>query len=141
MNFSGCVLIVSHDRYFMDRLVDHLFIFRGNGIVKDFNGNYTDFRIAEDLKEEEDKKPKLIVEETVVSEKKKGKISYKEKLEFENLEKEMANLESEKIKLTDLLATNASHTELQQWSNRISEITNLVDEKTMRWLELSEMME
>ena len=141
MNFSGCVLIVSHDRYFMDRLVDHLFIFRGNGIVKDFNGNYTDFRIAEDLKEEEDKKPKVIVEETVVSEKKKGKISYKEKLEFENLEKEMANLESEKIKLTDLLATNASHTELQQWSNRISEITNLVDEKTMRWLELSEMME
>lgn len=141
MNFSGCVLIVSHDRYFMDRLVDHLFIFRGNGIVKDFNGNYTDFRIAEDLKEEEDKKPKVIVEETVVSEKKKGKISYKEKLEFENLEKEMASLESEKIKLTDLLATNASHTELQQWSNRISEITNLVDEKTMRWLELSEMME
>jgi ATP-binding cassette subfamily F protein uup len=125
----------------MDRLVDHLFIFRGNGIVKDFNGNYTDFRIAEDLKEEEDKKPKVIVEETVVSEKKKGKISYKEKLEFENLEKEMANLESEKIKLTDLLATNASHTELQQWSNRISEITNLIDEKTMRWLELSEMME
>ncbi len=93
------------------------------------------------MKEEEDKKPKVIVEETVVSEKKKGKISYKEKLEFENLEKEMASLESEKIKLTDLLATNASHTELQQWSNRISEITNLVDEKTMRWLELSEMME
>lgn len=141
MNFSGCVLIVSHDRYFMDRLVDHLFIFKGDGIVKDFNGNYTDYRIAEDLKEEEDKKPKAIVEEPVITEKKKGKISYKEKLEFENLEKEMANLEAEKLKLTELLTTNASHVELQQWSNRISEITNLVDEKSMRWLELSELME
>jgi ATP-binding cassette subfamily F protein uup len=146
MNFSGCVIIVSHDRYFMDRLVDHLFIFEGEGMIKDFNGNYTDYRIAQDIKEEEDKKPKPVALEIDASsaqaiEKKKGKVSYKEKLEFETIEKDIASLEAEKQKLTDLLATPASHTDLQQWSNRISEITNLLDEKGMRWLELSEMME
>jgi ATP-binding cassette subfamily F protein uup len=115
-------------------------------VIKDFNGNYTDYRIAQDIKEEEDKKPKPVALEIDASsaqaiEKKKGKVSYKEKLEFETIEKDIASLEAEKQKLTDLLATPASHTDLQQWSNRISEITNLLDEKGMRWLELSEMME
>jgi len=141
INFQGCVLIVSHDRYFMDRLVDHLFIFEGNGVVKDYNGNYTQYRISKDIKEDEKITIKEVVEEPKNADKKKNKISYKEKLEYETLEKEIALLETEKSNLTNLLQTTASHTQLQEWSNSINEISNLIDEKSLRWLELGELME
>ena len=155
LNYQGCVLIVSHDRYFMDKLVDHLFVFDGDGIVRDFPGNYTQYRIEEDAKEKDDK-PKLtrsdltggsnIGAEDVqvkavspVAEAPKKKFSFKEKREFEMLEKEMPALEKEKALIAEKMNSGiTNYDELQTMANRIAEITALMEEKEMRWLELSE---
>jgi ATP-binding cassette subfamily F protein uup len=149
--FQGCLLIVSHDRYFMDRLVDHLFVFEGKGNVRDFPGNYSQYRIW--LKEEEARMPD---DELAMERKNSGngqqptanvsapatekrKLSYKEKREFEILQKEMADLEKEKASINEKLNTaNVPFEELQQLSTRIVEINALIDEKELRWLELSE---
>lgn len=156
LNYQGCVLIVSHDRYFMDKLVDHLFVFEGDGIVRDFPGNYTQYRIEEDTKERENQ-PKLqrndltggknINAEDIVSTSisklsaEKKKMSFKEKREFEMLEKEMAALEKEKQELVSKMnGGTTNYDELQVMSNRISEINNTLEQKEMKWLELSEMM-
>ncbi|MGZ4055352.1 MAG: ABC-F family ATP-binding cassette domain-containing protein [Bacteroidia bacterium] len=151
-NFQGCVLIVTHDRYFMDKMVDHLFVFEGEGVVRDFPGNYTEYR---DKKESEEKiQRKEIsqnaksesIETLVVTENKKEeeattkkKLSYKEKLEFEQLEKDIAKLEEEKAKITDLLnAGSNNHEDAVKWSSEIGAIISKLDEKSLRWLELSE---
>ncbi|SJZ48222.1 ABC-F family ATP-binding cassette domain-containing protein [Sediminibacterium ginsengisoli] len=148
--YQGCVLIVSHDRYFMDRLVDHLFVFEGEGAVRDFPGNYTQYRIW--LKEQEDKgnavpvkqqqQPvKEAVAETPAPVAKK-KMSFKEKREFEMLEKEMPQLEAEKQAVAEKMsAGNLPFDELSKLSARMQEITDLLEEKEFRWLELSEMTE
>ncbi|HSC37535.1 MAG TPA: ABC-F family ATP-binding cassette domain-containing protein [Chitinophagaceae bacterium] len=147
-DYQGCLLIVSHDRYFMDRLVDHLFVFQGDGDIRDFPGNYSQYRIA--LKEDE----KLTNVGTAMSEKKEEKaaapppppttagkkqLSYKEKRECEQLEKEIETLTKEKATVTEKLNSgNPPFEELQQLANRIGEVERLLDEKEMRWLELSE---
>ncbi len=148
--FPGCLLIVSHDRYFMDRLVDHLFVFEGNGVIRDYPGNYTQYRqsvlngeqpsgnIMDDRTKNDTEKTDNERPVTVTTQKKQ--LSYKEKREFELLEKEVAELTKEKKTVTDKL--NNSDTpfeELQKFSLRIGEITRLLDEKELRWLELSEM--
>ncbi len=146
-NYEGCVLLVSHDRYFMDKLVDHLFVFEGNGEVRDFPGNYTQYRIWQ--KEEEKKAneqikqvittPKTVVNNTNAT---KRKLTYNEKREFDNLEKELAILEAEKLQLTnDLSNGNLPYESIQNISNRLQEIANTLEEKEMRWLELSELAE
>jgi ATP-binding cassette subfamily F protein uup len=156
--YRGCVLIVSHDRYFMDRLVDHLFVFEGEGQVKDFPGNYTQYRIW--LKENEKKENKwdLLQERknkgettaaAIVNQApdargteavQKKKMSFKEKREFELLEKEMPELEKEKQTITHTMGgSNLSYEELQKLSERIMEIDRILADKEMRWLELSEM--
>ena len=145
-DFGGCILIVSHDRYFMDRLVDHLFVFEGEGRVMDFPGNYTQYRIEEKNTESgkpvaEAKQVVTVVSAPVAAVDNKKKVSYKEKREFELLEKEIADLESEKQQLELKLGdSNASFDLITTWSNRIGSITNQVAVKEMRWLELSEMM-
>ncbi|MGC4038777.1 MAG: ABC-F family ATP-binding cassette domain-containing protein [Chitinophagaceae bacterium] len=140
--FPGCLVIASHDRYFMDRLVDHLFVFEGNGIVRDFPGNYTQYRLEQkddDVVIAEKKTPLTIPAASVVTSARKP--SYKEKREFETLEKEIADLNLEKRTITSKLSDgNTSFDELQKLSNRIGEVTQLLDEKEMRWLELSEVM-
>jgi ATP-binding cassette subfamily F protein uup len=144
-SFGGCLILVSHDRYFMDTLVDHLFIFEGNAVVRDFNGNYTEYRVEKEESEQKEKEQKAIdkksgmqVSNTPTKEKKK--MSFKEKFEFENLEKEIATLEGEKVLLEKTLAESGSNYEvLQKISGRISEIIPLIEEKGMRWLELSEL--
>jgi ATP-binding cassette subfamily F protein uup len=150
-DFPGCILIVSHDRYFMDRLVDHLFAFEGNGEIRDFPGNYSQYRIWKQLEENkpaniESKKQKaegemLKVEGKTQKEEsnEKQKLSFKEKTEFEKLEKEIPDLEKEK-KLLEVKLNNGSmeFEKLQETSERISEIIVLLDKKEMRWLELSE---
>ncbi len=142
--FPGCLLIVSHDRYFMDRLVDHLFVFEGNGIVRDFPGNYSQYReaIAENrlVMTQNLVTEKPINEEPAVEKKQKRQLSYKEKREFEFLEKDIAALTKEKELVTEKLNNgNTPFEELQQCSTRIGEITRLLDEKELRWLELSEL--
>lgn len=141
LEFSGCLLIVSHDRYFMDRLVDHLFVFEGDGVVRDFPGNYSQYREGlkqENIKEEETT-PVTKAVDTQSSATNKKKRSYKEQREFEMLEKEIAGLEAEKNNMYVKLGnTTLPFDELQQLTERISVISHIIDEKEMRWLELSE---
>ncbi len=142
--FPGCLLIVSHDRYFMDRLVDHLFVFEGNGIVRDFPGNYSQYReaIADNRLEMTQNlvTEKPVNEQPVIAKTQKRQLSYKEKREFELLEKDIAALTKEKELVTEKLNNgNTPFEELQRCSTRIGEITRLLDEKELRWLELSEL--
>jgi len=141
--FGGCVVIVSHDRYFMDRIVDHLFVFDGNGEIRDFPGNYTIYRNQLEEEEEARKKAETTSKPKAVQEKSKPKVSNKmsfnEKREFEVLEKEIEKLEAEKAALeTALNSGEHSAEELTEMSNRFGELTDELDEKEMRWLELSE---
>ena len=145
-DFPGCLLIVSHDRYFMDRLVDHLLVFEGDGVIRDFPGNYADYRVSEE------EKPKESIRQDPVSnsinEKEtttniapiKRKMSFKERREFESLEKEIPALEAEKTNLTESMnQPGLPFSEMQSRAERIAVITNLLDEKELRWLELSEL--
>jgi galactose mutarotase-like enzyme len=141
--FPGCILIVSHDRYFMDRVVDHLFAFEGNGVIKDFPGNYSEYRKwkeklpAAGLQMPEKKETLLTNKSEINNE--KLKLSFKEKSEFELLEKELPELQNEKVTLEETMSSgNLEFYKLQQASERIDEIMKILDEKEMRWLELSE---
>ncbi len=147
-DYQGCVMIVSHDRYFMDRLVDHLFVFEGGGAVRDFPGNYTQYRIwqkeqeqltAESIQIAADKKQQtnsLPSGETSA----KKKMSFKEKREFELLEKELPALEKEKEQITEQMSRgDLPFEEISKLSDRMVKITHELEEKEMRWLELSEM--
>jgi ATP-binding cassette subfamily F protein uup len=140
LEFGGCLLIVSHDRYFMDRLVDHLFVFEGSGEVKDFPGNYSQYREWQKDKETvvvEEKKSESSKQAQVQTPKRK--LSYKEQREFEMLEKELTELEREKKDISEKLSSaTLSFEELQKLSQRIAEISGLIDQKELRWLELSE---
>lgn len=144
-DFPGCLLIVSHDRYFMDRLVDHLFVFEGDGVVRDFPGNYSNYRIEERAKEKEPKKnsekpeaekPKAEAPKPAPE---KKKFSFKDKREYDQLEKDIAALEAEKNVITEkMMNPNLNYDEIQQLSNRIVFITSELETKELRWLELSE---
>ncbi len=148
-DFPGCLVIVSHDRYFMDRLVDHLFVFEGDGVVRDFPGNYSTYRIEERAKEKkttlitgtknmEPEAPKPVPKPVAPTPEKK-KFSFKDKREYDQLEKEIAALEAEKVTITEkMMDANLNYDQIQQLSNRMVHITQLLEEKEMRWLELSE---
>ena len=140
--FGGCVVIVSHDRYFMDKIVDHLFVFEGQGTVRDFPGNYSIYRDWKDEKEKEAKKAiKSSKPEKVKPEKEKPrKLSFKEKRELEQLEESISTLETEKEELEEAMNSgNLTPDELVEKSKRHGEIVNILDEKEFRWLELSEI--
>ena len=143
--YKGCVLIVSHDRWFMNKLVDHIFVFNGDGKVKDFYGNYTDYKLARDKelriekRVEKLQKQAEVKETTSVKKDKSNKLTYKEKLEFDSLGLEIETLEAEKKELLEKMNSgNGSADELIEWSNRYQEVSTLIDDKSMRWLELSE---
>jgi ATP-binding cassette subfamily F protein uup len=149
--YQGCVMIVSHDRYFMDRLVDHLFVFEGGGFVRDFPGNYTQYRIW--LKEQETAKANAAnnpvktvtpVETAppVAPAPPKKKMTFKEKHEFEKLEKEMPALEKEKEKLTTALSDETlNYDQITVLADSLTKVTQTLEEMELRWLELSEMAE
>lgn len=148
-NFQGCVMIVTHDRYFMDKMVDHLFVFEGAGVVRDFPGNYTEYRDKKDAEEKASKKEEQqtpvkqqavapIVTKTAAEPVVKKKLSFKEKAEFEQLEKDIAKLEKEKATLTDQLSSGGNADDISKWSERIGLVISELDEKSLRWLELSE---
>ncbi|MCD8042333.1 MAG: ABC-F family ATP-binding cassette domain-containing protein [Tannerellaceae bacterium] len=144
--FKGCVIVVSHDRYFMDKVVDHLLVFRGNADIKDFPGNYTQYREWKEIQDKLEKeaetarqKPTGEKQEKYRTETKK-KLSFKEKQEFEALEKEIPLLEQEKSELeTSMSSGSLSNEELIAGGERIAQLIEEIDEKTMRWLELSEL--
>jgi len=141
-NYKGCLLIVSHDRYFLDKLVDHLFIFEGNGVIKDFNGNYLEWQQskkreseANQQKEKEEKKQIRSAEKSASNK----KLSFKEKFEFEQLEKEIAKLEHEKKDLEEKLSfAQGEHKQIMEWSSQHQEVSHKLDAKMLRWLELSD---
>ena len=142
-HFKGCVIVVSHDRYFMDKVVDHLLVFRGGGDIRDFPGNYSDYREWKRAKAERDKKtvakPK---EESTkrVRPVEKRRMSFKERQEFERLEVEIASLEEEKKMIEAALCSGALGVdELVEKSKRLPALNDELDEKSMRWLELSEI--
>lgn len=144
--FKGCVIVVSHDRYFMDKVVDHLLVFNGGGDIRDFPGNYTQYREWKEAKARHDKeqqavaKPQAAAKPARTRQDEKRRMSFKERREFEQLEKEIAELEAEKKAIEDALCSGTlSVDELTEKSRRLPQLTDLIDEKTMRWLELSEM--
>lgn len=145
MAFEGCLLVVSHDRYFMQKLVEHIFVFEGEGQVKDFNGSYVEYRAVKAAEEKAlQQSERIKAEEKEVNRKtaanEKKKVSFKEKFEFETLGKEIEQLEAEKVSLTEKLETALDHEELQKCAMRLQEIIALLDTKSMRWLELSEVV-
>lgn len=139
--FNGCLIVVSHDRFFMNKIVDHLLVFEGNGRIKDFPGNYSDYCLWKEVQNVEVSETSVKKERIVSSlPNAKKKLSFKEKQEFEALEKEIENLEQEKSLIEKELASGAlSNDDLTIKSIRFGEITQLIDEKTTRWLELSEL--
>lgn len=144
-NFSGCLVLVSHDRYFMDHLVDQLFVFEGDGKIRLFNGNYTDYR--DWLEEEEARKldQKSVNEPLKQSppapSPEKKKPTYKEKQEYDKLQAEIDALEKQKSALALRFTEGTSdHQQLEQWSKEIKAISDAIEEKTLRWLELSELI-
>jgi ABC transport system ATP-binding/permease protein len=150
-NFPGCLIVVSHDRYFMDRLVEHLFVFQGEGKIKDFPGNYTDYRewVAEEEKQQKEEAaakqstvPAAKAQPAATAQPQKRKLSFKEKKEYEQLEEEIEQLETRKSELvTKMNSGAASHEELTQWAQEIEQIEAHLDVKSDRWLELGEFYE
>lgn len=141
IDFAGCVIVVSHDRYFIDKIVDHLLVFKGNGEIQDFPGNYTQYREWKSLQSAEEKKS--VNTETKVkrgkSQNGKRKMSYKEKRRFEQLEKEITELEDEQRNIEEELNSGTlSVEELMEKSKRFAVIKKMIDDKTMEWMELSE---
>lgn len=144
-DFPGCVIVVSHDRYFMDKVVDHLLVFKGMGDIKDFPGNYTQYREWEKLQPDEPKgakepKAEKSVTQPVNNPQQKRKLSYKEKRELEQLEKDIEALEVEKKQIEEALCGGTTSVgEITRMSKRLPVLNDELDEKSMRWLELSEI--
>lgn len=146
-DFKGCVIVVSHDRYFMDRVVDHMLIFKGDGVIDDFPGNYSEYREWKSLKEAEEQKERTnLKKETATSKpntwggEKKRKLSYKERQEMLQLEQDILLLETEKTEMeTALCSGEISIDELNTMSKRLPAVCKELDDKSMRWLELSEI--
>ena len=143
-SFKGCVIVVSHDRYFMDKIVDHILVFKGQGDIRDFPGNYSDYREWEMEKEKHEKKKENDKKDKVerVRTNDRRRMTFKERKEFEQLEGEIAQLEREKKQIeADLCSGKLSVDELTEKSKRLPELNDELDEKSMRWLELSEIEE
>lgn len=147
ISFGGCLLVVSHDRYFMDKMVEHLFVFEGNGYIRDFPGNYTDYRNWKDEQPSQSTNTninapapsKAEAVSNVPKAETKKKLSFKEQKEYESLEKEIAALEQQKNSVLEQMNSgNGSHEELANWAKEFEKITDDIANKEMRWLELSE---
>lgn len=141
-NFSGCLIVISHDRFFLDNIVDHIFVMEGEGRIKDFPGNYSDYRewAAEKARQEaQSRQPAATVAKPRPEHEKKRRLSFKEKREFDQLTAEIDSLTSEKNELDKLFASGETLDNVAELSARYNELTSLLDEKEMRWLELSEI--
>ncbi|MEG1659258.1 MAG: ABC-F family ATP-binding cassette domain-containing protein [Bacteroides sp.] len=141
-NFGGCVIVVSHDRYFMDKVVDHLLVFNGQGDIRDFPGNYSDYRDWREAKMQKEKEAEKPQEEKTsrVRLNEKRKMSFKERRELEQTEQDIASLETEKAQIEAALCSGTlSVDELTEQSKRLSEVNKTMDDKTLRWMELSEI--
>ncbi|PHN93874.1 ABC transporter [Maribacter sp. 6B07] len=145
MDFQGCLMVVSHDRYFMDKIVDHLFVFRGDAVIEDFPGNYSDYRTYEDsqIQEKREQKESQPNNKTNWKEADTGtKISYAEQQEFKKLEREIQKLEKSKVALQEKFTDGSlSGDDIKNLSIELNDITDAIDSKTERWFELSALIE
>ena len=146
LDFPGCLIVVSHDRYFMDKIVDHLFVFKGDGIIEDFPGNYTDYRVYESSKMQEERDAKNIAEKAQKTQWKEKddsrKLSYLEQKEYNRLEKDIQKLEAKKVELQNEFTTEGlSGDAINQLSIELGELERKIEEKTERWFELSSILE
>ncbi len=144
LDFPGCLMVVSHDRYFMDKIVDHLFVFKGKGVIQDFPGNYTDYRIYESSKEPEVKIETLTEPKVKNSWKKDNKtaLSYNEQKEFNRIERDLKKLELRKKEIENLFAQgDLEGDKINEESQKLQKIIQDIEDNEMRWLELSEKME
>ena len=141
-NFRGCLIVISHDRYFMDKVVDHLFVFHGEGKVQDFPGNYTQYRLEQGTKSQEPKPITQAAKSEKVKTEQKRRLSFKEKKELEELELLMPQLEAEKAQLEALLSGGATlPDEIAKASARYQEVQDALDTSEMRWLEIIVLVE
>ena len=141
MNYNGVLILVSHDRYLLDKLTEQLFIFEGEGKIDIYNGNYADYKTEQDilLKEQKQKKDIPVQKKEEVKEEKK-KLSYKEQLEYDKLEKEIQQLEELLVEKNDTLHSTVDHVQLSSIAKEIEDIQNSIDVKSERWLSLAELM-
>ena len=141
LDFKGCLIIVSHDRYFMDKLTEHMFVFKGDGVIQDFYGSYSEFREKQKEVEKQLKSAEKKNIPATVKVRDKKKVSYKEKYEYGELEKEIEVLEKEKGELEkSLLSPTLSVNEIVENSKSLSEIESQLESKSFRWMELDEIM-
>ena len=141
-NFQGCLIVVSHDRYFMDRVVDHIFVFHGNGKIQDFPGNYTQYRLEQGPKIQEPRSNTTETKTEKIKTEQKRRLSFKEKRELEQLEQQMPMLEAEKAELEHLLSGGATlPDDIAKASARYKEVQEALDEAEMRWLEIIVLVE
>jgi ATP-binding cassette subfamily F protein uup len=144
LNYSGCLVLVSHDRYFLNKLTDHLFIFEGEGKVRDYYGSYTKYSFEQDQEkrlDEKQNKQQLPETKKTTKLKVKTKLSFNEQREYESLEKEIEQLEKEKVEVETLINSGIEdYEELSKLSIRIGELMELIDTKTLRWMELDEFV-
>jgi ATP-binding cassette subfamily F protein uup len=143
VKYQGCLMVTSHDRAFLDRVADHIFVFEENGKIKDYHSNYSEYRNLKREQEKEAKRQKQADKQVdiQVEKPKVQKVTFNQKREFELLTQEMEKLETEKVELLNKLnAGTGSAGDFTIWSARFQEIVNLLDDKELRWLELSEIM-
>ena len=144
LDFPGCIIIVTHDRYFMDKLVDHLFIFEGDGKIKDFNGDYSEYRVIQKEREREQRsqerqEQKKIKEAQKASEEQKPGLSYEQRKELGRLEKEIGRLEEKKIEISARFnKTDITTAQIEDWSKELADVKEKLEEKELRWMELAE---
>ena len=144
LDFPGCLIVVSHDRYFMDKIVDHLFVFQGGGEILDFPGNYSDYRTYEDSKisEKRDKESPKTEKKNWKTATTKTKLGYQEQKEYNRLERDIAKLERDRDSLQQKFATeNWDQEQINKQSKTLQDIIDSLSEKEMRWFELSEKIE
>jgi len=147
MDFPGCLIVVTHDRFFMDKIVDHLFIFQGNGKIKDYNGKYSEYRAVEKQQDYEkqrleraDQKQKAKAAAAPKADSDKPKLTYEERKEMGRLEKKIQKLEERKEEITNKFNdTNLTAEQREKLSKELSEVGDEIEEKEMRWLELAEL--
>ena len=142
LDFPGCLMVVSHDRYFMDKIVDHLFVFRGEGVVEDFPGNYSDFRAYDDSKDPEPQEKQNTSEKSSWKKDSNTALSYNEQKEYKNIESKIKSLEFDKTELEKkFLNPDLSQENIVKLSEQVQAILDEIEEKELRWLELTEKME